>query len=170
MNAATERCDSHGDSAPAPSRNMRPPIVHLSPQQRFITPPPPGRFAVLSLGALSMPSERENLPTENDSDHGCLGLMDSVIAASNARKVGVPRVSMYDVRDFELGRQFPPGHATVEVKQELEQVFPFALPCRPWSGLVLLPSEEAACCCFLAAAAAVCVSRVLLARIEKARL
>ncbi|CAM9829589.1 unnamed protein product, partial [Ectocarpus sp. 13 AM-2016] len=50
----------------------------------------------------------------NYNDHRCLGLMDSVIAASNARKVGVPRVSMYDVRDYELGRQFPPGHATVE--------------------------------------------------------
>lgn len=111
--------------------------------------------------------ERENLPTENYSDHGCLALMDLVIAASNARKVGVPRVSMYDVREYELGRQFPPGHATVEVKQqELEQVSVFVS--RRWWSWSCRPRKRPLARCFLAAGR-VCVSRALLRRIEKAR-
>lgn len=49
------------------------------------------------------------------SDRVCTSLMDSVVAASNGKTSGVPKVSMYDVRNYELGRQFPPGHAYVEV-------------------------------------------------------
>ena len=51
------------------------------------------------------------------SDHVCMALMDTVVAASNGGVSKVPRVSMYDVRKYEIGRQFPPGHAVVEVSE-----------------------------------------------------
>lgn len=79
---------------------------------RFVTrrpsyPPPPR-------GDLCAHSHSRSVP--HHSVHVCMALMDSVVAASGGKASSVPRVSMYDVRKFELGRQFPPGHAIVEVR------------------------------------------------------
>lgn len=52
------------------------------------------------------------------SDHVCLALMDEVVDASSGKISGVPRVSIYDARKFEIGRQFPPGHLTVEASDD----------------------------------------------------
>lgn len=43
--------------------------------------------------------------------------MDTVVAASNGGEAKVPKVSMYDIRKYEVGRQFPPGHVAVEVRR-----------------------------------------------------
>lgn len=45
----------------------------------------------------------------------CLSLMDEIVDDSGGRRMGAPRVSMYDIRSFETRRTFPPGHAKVEV-------------------------------------------------------
>lgn len=45
----------------------------------------------------------------------CLSLMDEIVADSGGRGHKVARVSMYDIRKFEIGRDFPPGHKIVEV-------------------------------------------------------
>ncbi|CAM9648366.1 unnamed protein product [Ascophyllum nodosum] len=56
----------------------------------------------------------KSIRSGNYADHVCMALMDTVVAASNGGVSKVPRVSMYDVRKYEIGRQFPPGHAVVE--------------------------------------------------------
>ena len=54
-----------------------------------------------------------------------MALMDAVVAGSGGKEPGVPRVSMYDVREYEVGRKFPPGHKIVEVDTGDVVVFAF---------------------------------------------
>eukprot|EP00904_Undaria_pinnatifida_P011519 jgi/Undpi1/7498/HiC_scaffold_22.g09971.m1 len=55
-----------------------------------------------------------SIKSGNFADHTCMALMDAVVAGSGGKEPGVPRVSMYDVREYEVGRKFPPGHKIVE--------------------------------------------------------
>lgn len=70
-----------------------------------------------------------------------MALMDTVVAASGGKMSMVPKVSMYDVRKYELGRQFPPGHAIVEVSY-------FLRVC-----ILLYGGIAARLCCFVEAVA-----------------
>lgn len=75
--------------------------------------PPSRRLFLVVLHTVAIHAGRVH-PLRN-SDHKCMALMDTVVAASSGKASMVPKVSMYDVRKYELGRQFPPGHAIVEV-------------------------------------------------------
>lgn len=44
-----------------------------------------------------------------------MSLLDDIVSDSGGRAREVAKVSMYDVRKFEVGRDFPPGHKIVEV-------------------------------------------------------
>jgi len=128
-----------------------PPTPCSGSTPRPLAPPSDNNLHARSIGvcvtfllAPRLPETAGGVPVlQNTSNHVCMMLMDAVVAASSGKASGVPKVSMYDVRTYELGRQFPPGHRDVEV----------CMHCRapPGFDCVVRGDRQARCVCLCAA-------------------
>lgn len=107
----------HGTVALRPRVSSRQLNERTPPSPPPPPPPPPPPVLIVSHPRCPLPLRGTHPLLSTISNHVCMALMDSVVAASSGKKSMVPKVSMYDVRNYELGRQFPPGHATVEVQK-----------------------------------------------------